>query len=160
MKRSDRKKIEFPLSECRFSGRNEWGPRVDCDHKKNEMKICSDESCPLHMIREELRCFFVEAKGHDEPNGVAVIAYTPGEAKSRAWSYLCQFDIEWVDLRPGITKGANIEGLTDGTIFGDCGDETLWDALYRHIYGSLYFGVCPNCKAEDVAVNEIYDDVF
>jgi len=27
---------------------------------------------------EKLRCYFVEAKGHEEPNGVAVIANNPG----------------------------------------------------------------------------------
>jgi hypothetical protein len=109
---------------------------------------------------EKLRCYFVEAKGHEEPNGVAVIANNPGKAKMYAFGYLCQFDVEWVDLRPRITKDANIIGLTDGCVFGDVGDKLLWDALYRHIYAGLYCGVCPNCKTEDVDVREIYDDVF
>ena len=112
------------------------------------------------MKEKKLKCYFVEAKGHDEPNGVAVIAYNVQDAKKLGFNYLCEFDVEWIDLRPTICKHANIDELSNGHIFSCDNDKECWDALYRHVYASLYYSTCPRCKTEDIDVHELYDDVF
>jgi len=156
----EKEKIQFPLTECRFAGRNEWGPQIDCDHRKNEMKICNDDWCPLHKIKEVLlRCYFVEAKDMDDPNGVAVIAKNPTDAKRYALTFLAEYDVLWTDLRPSITKNANIEGLSNGMVFG-ADEMDLVDALHRHIYNRVYCLKCPNCGVEETEVYEVYPDVF
>lgn len=111
------------------------------------------------MKENRLKCYFVEAKGHDEPNGVAVIAYNAQDAKKWAWAVLGEY-VDWIDMRPTITKDANIEGLHDGMVFDGDSDKELWDALHRNIYASLYNATCPRCKTEDTDVYELYDDVF
>ena len=99
-------------------------------------------------MERKLKCYFVEAKGHDEPNGVAVIAYTAKDAKKYAWSTLMEW-IDWIDMRPTISKHANIEGLEEGHVFDCDTNKECWDALFRKVYASLYYVTCPRCKTED-----------
>ena len=110
-------------------------------------------------MERKLKCYFVEAKGHDEPNGVAVIAYTAKDAKKYAWSTLMEW-IDWIDMRPTISKHANIEGLEEGHVFDCDTNKECWDALFRKVYASLYYVTCTRCKTEDTDVYELYEDVF
>jgi len=42
-------------------------------------------------------------------DGVAVIAKNPIDAKKYAFFYLAEYDVEWIDLRPRISKNVNID---------------------------------------------------
>ena len=111
------------------------------------------------MNEKTLKCYFVEAKNHDEPNGVSATACNALDAKKYAFPYLAEYDVEWIDMRPRLLKNANIDGLEEGHVF-EGSDKIMHDALYRNVYCSISECTCPNCGNEYTEVREIYPDVF
>jgi hypothetical protein len=101
------------------------------------------------------RAYYVGEK--DSEYGIAVIASNAKEAKKLAFGVEPLDDVEWIDLRVRWNKRAIIDDLPVGFVFND---DRVLEGVHRHVYAFADYFTCPNCGAEDVRVEEIYDDVF